>query len=167
MTEIFNTTFWIQLITSFLGSAAFAVLFHVRPKLTPYAILGGGITYAAYYVVETVSLSVFAAGFAAGAVSALYAESMARGVRAPALVFLVPSAIPVVPGGSLYRTMIHLISQQFDEAMHYLMITLKVGIGIAGGIVAISLFFSMAVELRVRLRRKRKNRQNDTTKKEM
>ena len=148
MNEILTPTFYIQLITSFFGSAGFALLFKMRPRYLPFAIVGGGLTYAAYYFGEFLTSSVFAAGFFGAAASALFSEICARVKRAPALVFLVPCAIPIVPGGSLYRTMLSLISQDFGNAWFYLMETLKVGIGIAGGIVTISLCFSLSTGIR-------------------
>ena len=142
---MFDSVFWIQLVTSFLGTAGFAILFRIRLRHLPAAILGGGLTYAIYFVVTQLSASVFAAAFVASACSALYSEILARVKRAPAVVFLLPCAIPIVPGGSLYRAMVQLISQNFAGAWQYLLETLKVGIGIAGGMVAVSLMVQLFV----------------------
>ena len=148
MNEILTPTFYIQLVTSLFGSAGFALMFKMRARYLPFAIVGGGLTYAAYYFGWVLASSVFAAGFLGAAVSALFSEICARIKRAPALIFLVPCAIPIVPGGSLYRTMLNLISQNYPEAWFYLLETLKVGIGIAGGIVTVSLCFSLTVGIR-------------------
>lgn len=152
MNGIFTSTFYIQLITSLFGSAGFALLFKMRARYLPYAILGGGLTYAAYYFGGVLTSSVFAAGFVGSAASAVFSELCARIKKAPAIVFLVPCAIPIVPGGSLYRTMLNLISQNFDAAWFYLMETLKVGIGIAGGIVTVSLCFSLSMGVKNHIR---------------
>lgn len=138
-----STDFFVQLVTSLLGSAAFAVLFRIRLKHLPVATLGGGIAYFVYYVINYYFSSVFAAAFIASAVSAIYAEACARFQEAPAIIFVLPCAIPIVPGGSLYRTMFNLISQNMDLATKYLMETLKIAIGIAGGLAAVSLIFHL------------------------
>ncbi len=161
MNEIFTSTFYIQLITSLFGSAGFALLFKMRARYLPFAVIGGGLTYAAYYFGLVFSSSVFAAGLAGSAVSAFYSEICARMKKAPALIFLVPCAIPIVPGGSLYRTMLNLISQNYDAAWFYMLETLKVGIGIAGGIVTVSLCFSLTVAIRNHLRIRRNERHAD------
>lgn len=152
MNDVLTPTFYIQLITSFLGSAGFALLFKMRLRYLPFAMIGGGLTYAAYYFGGVFTSSVFAAAFVGSAASALFSEICARVKRAPAIVFLVPCAIPIVPGGSLYRTMLNLISQNFEDTWFYLMETLKVGIGIAGGIVTVSLCFSLSTGVRNHLR---------------
>ncbi len=155
MNEILTSTFYIQLITSLFGSAGFALLFKMRARYLPFAVIGGGLTYAAYYFGGALTSSVFAAAFAGSAASAIFSEICARVKRAPALIFLVPCAIPIVPGGSLYRTMLNLISQNFDAAWFYLVETLKVGIGIAGGIVTVSLCFSLSTGVRNHLQLRR------------
>lgn len=155
---MWNTDFFVQLVTSLLGSAAFAVLFRIRLKHLPIAMLGGGIAYFIYYVINYHFSSVFAAAFIASAVSALYAEACARFQEAPAIIFVLPCAIPIVPGGSLYRTMFNFISQNTELAKQYLMETLKVAIGIAGGLVAVSLIFHLVTTIAIHsLKKSRKD----------
>ena len=153
--EILTPTFYIQLVTSLFGSAGFALMFKMRARYLPFAILGGGLTYAMYYFGGVMTSSVFAAGFLGSAASAVFSEICARVKRAPAIVFLVPCAIPIVPGGSLYRCMLNLISQNYGAAWFYLTETLKVGIGIAGGIVAVSLCFSLSIGVKNHFRMRR------------
>lgn len=159
---MFDSIFWIQLVTSFLGTAGFAILFRIRLRHLPAAILGGGLTYAIYYVVAQLSLSVFAAALIASACSAVYSETLARVKRAPAIVFLLPCAIPIVPGGSLYRAMVRLISQDFAGAWQYLLETLKVGIGIAGGMVAVALIVQLITAV---IAQHKKGKENKATQK--
>ncbi len=73
----------------------------------------------------------------------VFAECCARARRAPALVFLVPGTIPIVPGSDLYYTMRYLLLGNFDVFANYLMRALLVGIGIGGGIVAVSVAASL------------------------
>ena len=138
---MWTSFFFVQLIASFVGSAAFAVIFKTRPKHIPWAALGGTITYFIYYIIEFSFSSLFAAAFFASVVSALYSEFCARIFRAPTTIFLIPCAIPIVPGGSLYYTMFNLISKDVDPALMYFSNTLSVAIGIAGGIAAVTLAF--------------------------
>lgn len=140
---MWSTDFFVQLVTSLIGSAAFAVLFRIRLKHLPVAMLGGGICYFVYFIINYQFSSVFAAAFIATAISAVYAEICARFQEAPAIIFVLPCAIPIVPGGSLYRAMFNLISQNISLAMQYLMETLKIAIGIAGGLAAVSLIFHL------------------------
>lgn len=148
--------FFIQLCASFVGTVTYAIFFRLHARYLMAAAVGGTLTFFLYYVIETAIGSVFAAAFVASAVSALYAEICARIKQAPAIIFLLPSAIPIVPGGSLYRTMYYLISKETELSYFYLGQTISVAIGIAGGIALISLIVHLSRELIRQLREKRK-----------
>ena len=53
------------------------------------------------------------------------------------MVFLISGIIPTVPGGALYRTMRHLISYEWDLALDAFLTTMKIALGIAGGLVVV------------------------------
>ncbi len=135
--------FLIQMITALLGTVAFAIMFRLPVRFLHIATLGGGITYFVYYVISFYFSSLFAAAFFSTALSALYSEFCARRFRAPAIVFSLLCAIPIVPGGSLYRTMVNLISKDYLNAWFFFQQTVTVAIGIAGGLALISLAFHL------------------------
>lgn len=74
-------------------------------------------------------------------VGTLYAEIIARIVKAPATVFLIPAVIPLTPGGTLYYTMSAIVDGDMAKAQEQGGITLLVALGIAVGIVFISVIF--------------------------
>ena len=124
--------FFVQLISVTIGTVCFAILFGVRPKHLPFAFVGAAVTFIAYSIIEHFGMSLFSAAFLSTVLAALLSEFCARWRRAPAIVFLVPFLLPTIPGGSLYRTMSNLLLRNYDLAIEYLLITLKVSIGIAG-----------------------------------
>ena len=69
----------------------------------------------------------------------LVARVMAR-TEAPATVFTILSEIALIPGGSLYITMHHLVGGRQAEALQYGMHTGMVAIAIALGIVLVTAF---------------------------
>ena len=71
---------------------------------------------------------------------AIYSEIMARLTKAPVPVYLVPCMIILVPGSLLYKTMNYFISGAYDLAGSSALTTLAVAAGIAGGIMAASVF---------------------------
>ena len=161
LSELFTPVFLVRLIATLIGTAGFSILFRVRPRLLPYAVIGGGITYAVYYFTDILLGSVFAAGLLAAIAFSIYSELMARIKRAPAVVFLLPSAISIVPGGSLYHTMINLLSQNYVAAWEYLLEALRIGIGIAGGMAAVSLLVNLINGLRHHIKAgKKKKKEN-------
>jgi len=121
-----------------LGTLGFAVLFKVRARHLPFAGACGLLTWFLYYTVTFFGGSLFLAAFLSSAVATVFAECCARLRHAPAPVFLVPGTIPIVPGSDLYYTMRYLLFGDFDVFANYLMRALLVGIGIGGGIVAVS-----------------------------
>ena len=139
----FTTIFVIQLVTAVIGTLGFAVIYRVRARHLPFAGVCGLITWLLYYTVAFLGGTLFLSAFVASAAATVFAELCARWRHAPAPVFLVPGTIPIVPGGDLYYTMRYLLLGDFDVFAQYLMRALLVGIGIGGGIVAISVAVSL------------------------
>ena len=142
----FTTELLIQLITSFITSVAFAVMFRVHRRHLVYVGICGTITYAVYYTVLFFNASLFAAGFISSMVTALYAEVFARLRKVPTIVFVLTGVVPTVPGGNLYRSMRDLVLKNMDGSLEYFSVTLEIGIGIAGGIVTVSILFGIWVD---------------------
>ena len=148
--------FVIQIISGVIATVSFAVLFRLRPKFLFWAGIGGGITYLIYYVISGLFGVLFAASFFASIFSAVYSEVCARAMKAPAILFIFPCAISIVPGGSLYRTMVGLISKDYAFAWKYFGDTMYVALGIAGGLIFVSLMFYIVTEVSTHLKRERK-----------
>lgn len=143
----------IQLFTAFLGSLGYCLLFHLRTQLLLPAALGGLLNWGIYLALELQMESAFFPCLIAAAVSALYAEGMAKWLRAPATLFLVPSVIPSVPGGSLFYAMSSAVQGQWTEAGDYGFQTAQCVLAIAAGISLVWALYGMALQL---LRRKEK-----------
>ena len=157
MTEYFTLDLLIKIVTAFFSSLGFAIVLRVAPRHIVYGSIGGAITYLIYYTIVWLGLGYFAAGFISTTFTALYSESLARVRRAPALVFLTPGVIPTVPGGDLYRGMRDLISGNMPSALSNFGIALNIGLGIAGGIVAVSIIYGIVSDA-IKVRKAKKNR---------
>ena len=139
--------FFVQLISVTIGSIGFSILFGIRPRHLPLAFVGSALTFIAYSIIEFFGMSLFSAAFLSTVLAGLLSELCARWRRAPAIVFLISFLLPTIPGGALYRTMSNLLLRDYDLSFEYLMITLKVGVGIAGGIVTVSLFVKIVTSI--------------------
>ncbi len=146
MREFFTNEFVIRLITSFVASMAFALLFKVRYGHLAYAGSCGMISYIIYYAVGFVSPSLFAAALLSTICGACLSEIFARVRRAPTIVFLLPAVIPTVPGSDLYYAMRGFIVGDMTAAVNSLMSAIKIGLGIALGIVSVSMTFSLITD---------------------
>jgi len=152
---MWNLEFFIKLVSVTIGAMCFSMLFGVRPRHLPVATVGAAFTFVIYSLIEFFGMSLFSAAFISTVIAAVYAEICARWRRAPAIVFLVPCLLPTIPGGSLYRTMSNLLARNYSVGLEYLMITLKVSIGIAGGIVTVSLIVKVITSFVDSIRGKR------------
>ena len=131
---------WLQVLAAAAGTLGFAILFNSRPRRLFFGALGGGLTWVVYLVLARFMGSDFVSVALAAAFGAVYAEIMARVCKAPATVFTILSEIALIPGGSLYITMHHLVGGRQAEALQYGLHTLMVALAIAVGIVLVTAF---------------------------
>ena len=123
----------VQILTAFLGSLGFALLFGLRRRFVLPAALGGMLTWGVYLLLSRLVASAFLACLVASACAVLYAELLARLLHSPATVFVIPAVIPLVPGGSLYYAMSCVVQKDFAAAREYGMTTLEFSLAIAAG----------------------------------
>ena len=128
-------TVLLQLLASFLGALGFSLIFNVEKRFLIPCSLGGILVWSAYLVA---SLSLGWDDLLSAACSAaccqLFAEIMARVLKAPTTTFCIPALVPLIPGGSLYRTMDAAISRDLTAFKNYGGATLKIAFGIAIGL---------------------------------
>ncbi len=139
-----------QLLAAFVGSLGFAVLYHIRDLKLLMAGLGGMLSWGTYLLVREPAESLLVANLAAAVVGSVYAEIMARVLRAPATVFVAPAVITLVPGGALYYAMCGAIAGDTAEASAHGYEAWNVAVGVAIGIAAVTSIFNVLALLRRR-----------------
>lgn len=130
-----------MIAASIAGTLGFGLLFNVKKSKLLYACVGGMLSIIVYLICVELGFSLLLQNMVPAAFATLYAELMARFVKAPATVFLLPGVIPLTPGGRLYYTMRAIVDGNEPEAAAYGQQTLIIALGIAVGIVLISLIF--------------------------
>ncbi len=133
----------IQLVTAFVGSLGFALLFQLRKGLLVAASLGGLLNWGTYLLMDHFVGEGFIACFVAAAAAVVYCEIAARVLKAPVTLFLVPAIIPSVPGSGLFYTMSSIVSQDWSEAKEFGLKTAEFTLGIAAGICLSVVVFSI------------------------
>lgn len=132
-------TYIIQLVTALIGSFGFALIFNVNRKLLLPASIGGLFAWCVYLLcAEVFGLHLLVSNVAAGAFCQLYSEVLARIYKTPSTVICIPAIIPLIPGGSLYRTMYSAVHQNWEMFRFYGYQTLLTALGIAAGISFVS-----------------------------
>ena len=133
-----------QLLTGALGSLGFAMIFRLRAKYLPLAVLGGLLNWGSYLLLFSLTDRLFLSCLFAAVVASLYAEVLARVLRAPTTLFIVPAVIPSIPGSCLYYTMQAAVGGDFALVGENGILTLLWAFGIAGGISLVVVIFAMA-----------------------
>ena len=128
----------LQILCAGLGTFAFALFFHVRPRHLLLATLGGALSWLLYLLVLGRDHKVFLSALVASMGICLWAETLARLRKAPANIFLIPGIIPLLPGGALYYTMNALINGDMVTVIQKGKETGLVALGIVGGILIAS-----------------------------
>ena len=132
------TEYIIQILSGVLGSIGFALVFNLKRDKIPYIILGSGIGWAIYLICYHYTQNLFLANTAASVFCTASAEFLARWRKAPSTLFLLIHIIPLVPGGSLYRTMRSFVIEDRQAFTQNGMNTLYVAAGIAVGILIVT-----------------------------
>lgn len=123
----------VQLVTAFTSSLAFALLFNVRGKKILPAGLGGLVAWGVYLAVKPYIATDVARYFIASMALTFYGEIFARIMKSPATVFVVCSAIPLFPGGGLYKTMQYAVAGELENFTRQGTYTLLLALAIAAG----------------------------------
>ena len=130
----------IQTAAAFLGSIGFAVFLKMKGKQIVLAGIGGGVTWLVYLLMQNYIDGYFVPYLIASIFVGIYAEIMARVNKAPATIFLTAAAVPLIPGGSLYYTMLGIVAKESaafsDNGIAALTIALAISLGFV--IVALS-----------------------------
>lgn len=127
-----------EVLYSFIGSLGFAFVFNIRGKKVIFAALGGALSQFSFSIFSMFMDSDITQYLFATIITAIYAELMARILKAPATIFLVPSIIPLVPGGMMYYSMELCILGKTQEFTNSLLNTIAVAGALAMGILIVS-----------------------------
>lgn len=124
----------LQLLMAFFGSMGFSLLFGLRKKHLFAASLGGLLVWGLYLLADSRLHSLSFSNLLASAFAVLYAEFLARRLKCPATLFVLPGIVPLVPGGSLYYAMSYAVRRDMELASQYGTATLQTALAIAAGI---------------------------------
>ena len=128
----------IQILMGGLGSLGFNILFNIRGRKLIIATLGGLISWTVFLLLAPVFPGEPLRYFFAAAAITVYGEVFARMEKTPTTTFLVPSVIPLIPGGSLYYTMNYALNKQWAAFSHRGFYTIQLALSLAVGIIAVT-----------------------------
>jgi uncharacterized membrane protein YjjB (DUF3815 family) len=134
-----------QLLTSFVATGAFGILFNIPQKSLIKCGLIGMVGWMIYYFMTydqiDVVFATFVAAFSIGVMSQIFAKIYLT----PSIIFSVSGIIPLVPGGMAYDAM-----RNFVENDYNLAINLAAKAFMISGAIAFGLVFSEVINQMIR-----------------
>lgn len=132
----------VLILAAGIGSAGFAFLFNSSKVQILCAATSGLAVSGLYLLLASHYDSILLNNMLCAMFVTLYAELFARLLKAPSSVFLFPAIISLVPGGFLYYSMVGLVTGDSGAAWQNANATLLTALGIAMGILVISVVVS-------------------------
>lgn len=130
----------LQIMASYTAILSFSVVQRVPVKYLFFSALSGSVAWISYLMINNAGHSVMAAAFLSTLILAVFSHVLARIIKAPVTVFLIPGLLPVVPGGSIYRCVYYIIGNNSELSVYYLMETLQIA-----GAMALAVFIADSV----------------------
>ena len=125
----------IQVVGAFLGIMCVSVTYGVERKFFKFCGLCGASGWLVYLLLQRYTENTAVLVFCASSVVAFLAHILARSLKSPVTVFLIPGILPLVPGLKLYRCVYNLIMAENDLASQYFNLTLQ-----SAGCIALAIF---------------------------
>ena len=125
-------------IASFVACLGFVIVFNIHGYGNMLCALGSALTWAAYCICDAGGMNYFACCLIGTMVSAIFAETMARIRKYPALSYLIIAVLPLIPGSSIYYTALEAVKGNMDGFVYYGTETLGTAGAMAVGILLVS-----------------------------
>ncbi|MGL5635069.1 MAG: threonine/serine exporter family protein [Sarcina sp.] len=128
----------IQIVSCGVGALGYALVYNVKRDKLIVVTIGGLLTITAYVIINNMFNNILLATTISSALITFYSEILARYLKSPATVFLLPGIIPLVPGGGLFYTMTGLLKGNMTQFNSYGISTFETAAGIAIGVILAS-----------------------------
>ncbi|WP_210363997.1 threonine/serine exporter family protein [Bacillus sp. REN3] len=134
-----------QLITSFIASAAFGIIFNAPKESLIKCGLSGMIGWIAYFALDYNGFGTIFATLIASFLIAVVSQIFAKAYRTPIIIFSVAGIIPLVPGGLSYDAMRNFVENDYGTA-----VALAAKASMISGAIAVGLVFSEVINQVIR-----------------
>jgi uncharacterized membrane protein YjjB (DUF3815 family) len=133
----------IQYLFAFATSAAIALAFRAPLRAVPAAGSAGVIGFAAYQTTVDLGGPIMLAAFLGALAIGVSGEILARRLKEPSLLFVLPGLFPIVPGLMAYSGMLLLARQELSAAGQQLARTIFYAGALAAGLAVPRPFFRL------------------------
>ncbi|AJS57364.1 threonine/serine exporter family protein [Paenibacillus sp. IHBB 10380] len=106
-----------QLVTSFIASAAFSILFNAPKKSLIQCGLVGMLSWLVYYTLILNNVDSVFSTLAATVIVGVISQLFAKLYKMPVIIFSVSGIIPLVPGGLAYDATRRFVENDYNTAV--------------------------------------------------
>lgn len=133
-----------KVLTVFCMGLAIGVLYRIPRTVLPYASGNGVFAWLVVTGVSFLGAKLVLATFMGSLAAALSSELLARRLKKPATIFLLPGFIPLVPGRQAYATMANIVNGQYAQGVEIGVQTILIAGAIAFGIFTSTTMYRLA-----------------------
>ncbi len=125
-------------LSGMVGTLGFSILFKSNKSRVLCCTVGGFLVTLVYAGCSQIFDNLFFVNFIPSLFATVYAEIMARVMKAPTTPILTCSVIALIPGGRLYYTTYYFVTSNMESFESELIAMLQVAAGICVGITSVS-----------------------------
>ncbi|WP_434798388.1 threonine/serine exporter family protein [Terrisporobacter vanillatitrophus] len=129
---------YLHFIYSFIATVGFSIFLNAPKSTLISSGFVGGLGWSIFYYLAKLSENDIFANFIAALLVSYISEILARKLKQPAIVFIIPGIIPLVPGLGMYNTMLYLVQHDYNNAIAKGADVLFVGGAISLGILVVT-----------------------------
>ncbi|MBS4210310.1 threonine/serine exporter family protein [Bacillus sp. FJAT-50079] len=122
-------------LLSFIAATAFGIIFNAPKRSLLQCGLVGMIGWLVFQLMSDAQIDLAIAAFSGAFAVALIGHLMSKQYKMPIIIFIVAGIIPLVPGGSAYDAMRHVVSNDYTGALPLAMKAFIISGAIAMGLV--------------------------------
>lgn len=139
----------IKLIAVFLMGTAVGMLYRIPRNLLLYGSFTGVIVWLVAYGTTQQGASPVLSAFFGGSTVGFVSMILARMLKKPATIFVIPGFLPLVPGRDAYTAMKFMVEGTYNQGVSTAMQTLLTGGAIAFGIFLSSTIYRLLVNYKM------------------
>lgn len=125
-----------SVIGAFATSIAYALVLHAPKQTLLASATNGAFAWLLFQLLQPL-MGTIGSMYLASLAMALGSQGLARAYKTPVTIILIPSFIPFVPGGDMYRCIYFLLQDEVNLSLHYLGNTLMISGMIALGTMSV------------------------------
>lgn len=144
----------VHLITSFIASAAFGILFNAPKKSLLKCGFVGMAGWFVYIFLVNKEFDAVVASLVAAFVIAVISQIFARMYKTPIIIFSVAGIIPLVPGGLAYDAMRHFVVNDYNGAIQLAAKAFMISGAIAVGLVISEVLYQLFMKIKFKQAKK-------------